>query len=153
MNSKSIISGGVCILIGGFFGLSALTSLKIGTSTNMGPGYFPLTLAILLVAMGVYIACKALTEQDDGFRFDLSAIPWRGTLLICLSPVILGLTIRGMGLAPSIFLTAIVSAFASRAQTVKMAVLVSLALTIFCVLIFGVILKLPIPIIGPWFGL
>ncbi|MQB07252.1 tripartite tricarboxylate transporter TctB family protein [Agrobacterium tumefaciens] len=153
MNTKSIISGGVCILIGSFFGLSALTSLKIGTSTNMGPGYFPLSLAIILIAIGAYIALKALKERSDGFRFDLTAVPWRGTLLICVSPLILGLTIRGMGLAPAIFLTAIVSAFASRAQTIKMAVLVSVALTIFCVLIFGVILKLPIPIVGPWLSL
>ncbi|MFB9947479.1 tripartite tricarboxylate transporter TctB family protein [Rhizobium puerariae] len=153
MNTKSIVSGGVCILIGGFFSLSALTSLKIGTSTNMGPGYFPLSLAIILIGIGLYIAAQAIREESDGFRFGLGAIPWRGTLLICLSPIILGLTIRGMGLAPSIFLTAMVSAFASRAQTMKMAVSVSLVLTIFCVLIFGVILKLPIPVIGPWFSL
>ncbi|MFK0206263.1 tripartite tricarboxylate transporter TctB family protein [Agrobacterium sp. NPDC090283] len=150
MNTKSIVSGGVCILIGGFFSVSALTSLKIGSSTNMGPGYFPLSLAIILIGVGVYIAVRSTKEENGSFHFDIGAIPWRGTLLICVSPIILSLTIRGMGLAPSIFLTAMISAFASKAQTVKMAFLVSIALTLFCVFIFGMILKLPIPVIGPW---
>jgi len=152
MNTKSVISGGVCILVGGFFATSTLTSLKIGSSTSMGPGYFPLCLAIILVGIGLYIGCRALAEKDDGFRVRLSATPWRGALLICLSPILLGLTIRGLGLGSSIFLTSMISAFASRAQTWTMALFVSIALTIFCVLIFGLILKLPIPLVGPWLG-
>lgn len=153
MNTKSIISGGVCVLIGGIFGLSALTSLKIGTTTNMGPGYFPLSLAIVLAAVGFYIILKAIAEEPDGFRFDVAAFPWRGALLICAAPVVLGLTIRGLGMAPSVFLTAMISAYASRAQTIGMALTVATALTIFCVLVFTVVLKLPIPAIGPWLSL
>ncbi|WP_170117072.1 tripartite tricarboxylate transporter TctB family protein [Phyllobacterium sophorae] len=153
MNTKSLISGGVCVFIGGCFAISAATSLKIGTSTNMGPGYFPFSLAIILMGTGIYIAVKALTESRGDFRFDVNAVPWRGLILVCFAPVFLGLTIRGLGLLPSVFVTSMISGYASRTQTFRLAFFVSALLAVFCALIFSYFLKLPIPVIGPWLNI
>jgi hypothetical protein len=150
MNTKSLLSGGVCVAIGGFFAVSAITTLKIGAATNMGPGYFPLSLAIILMLTGLYIVARSFVEEWEAIRFDPRVLPWRGIVLLCLAPVLLGLTIRGLGLLPSVFLTSMVSAFASRTQTLRLAIPVSAGLAVFCAIIFGLILKLPIPVIGPW---
>jgi putative tricarboxylic transport membrane protein len=150
MNAKSLASGGVCIAVGAFFAISALTSLKVGSSTNMGPGYFPLALAIILILTGLYIAGQgAVTERGEMGRI-LSDIPWRAMLLLSFAPIFLGFTIEGLGLPLAVFITGLLSAFASRTQTVRLATFVSALLAAFCTLVFGYILKLPIPLIGSW---
>ena len=80
MNAKSLASGGVCIAIGAFFAISALTSLRVGTSTNMGPGYFPLALAIILILTGLYIGGQAVVDEGGEMRRIFSGVPWRGML-------------------------------------------------------------------------
>ena len=150
MNTKSLASGGVCLAVSGFFAISALTKLQVGSATNMGPGYFPLMLAALLMLVGLYIMAKSLTEGAERFPIDLRTLPWRGIILLTLAPILLGFTIRGLGLLPCVFFTSMLSAFASKTQTIRLALLVSVALALFCTLIFGVVLKLPIPIVGPW---
>ena len=150
MNAKSLASGGVCIAIGAFFAISALTSLKIGSSTNMGPGYFPLSLAILLILTGVYIGGQAVVAEGGEMRRTFSGVPWRGMLLLSIAPIFLGFTIEGLGLPLSVLVTGLLSAFASRTQSLRLAAFVSVSLAVFCTIIFGYVLKLPIPIIGPW---
>jgi hypothetical protein len=150
MNAKSVASGAVCIAIGGYFASSALTHLKVGSTTNMGPGYFPLMLAFTIILVGTYITARAFRETPEPLGITLGTLPIRGILLLSLAPILLGLTIRGLGLAPAVFLISMVSAYASRTQTLRLALLVSVLLAVFCALIFGVVLKLPIPLIGPW---
>ena len=44
----------------------------------------------------------------------IGAIPWRAIGLILGAVVVFGLTVRGLGLIPSTFVAALMSAFASR---------------------------------------
>jgi hypothetical protein len=55
--SKDTISGLLTILVGILFALVSWT-YNIGTATNMGPGYYPLLLSILLVALGFLLLAK-----------------------------------------------------------------------------------------------
>jgi hypothetical protein len=54
---------------------------------------------------------------------------------------------------PSTFVATLMSTFASRRTTVVGAALVTVGLTVLCVLIFVVALSLRLPLVGPWIRL
>jgi hypothetical protein len=144
---KDIGAGVIFIAIGLLFGVGALHH-ELGTALRMGPGYFPLILAGLLVGLGVAIVVTGLGHAAPGRL----AVPWRGLVLILGAPVVFGLTVRGLGLAPALALVALISAFASRRMSVPLALALSVSLTVFCVLLFSLGLGLPLRLFGPWLG-
>jgi hypothetical protein len=64
--------------------------------------------------------------------------------------MIFGLTARGLGLVPSIFITAALSSLASQRTTVPVALGFGLLLTALSVAIFVVALRLNLQLLGPW---
>ena len=148
MNLKDIGAGLVFIAIGAFFSIDAAMGLTIGTTLQMGPGYFPAVLGGVLAAFGAAIAVRGLGRAPSPF----GAVSWRGVVLIGLAPIVFGATIRGLGLAPAIVLTTLISVFASRKVGLLKATLLTLGLLIFCVAVFHYGLGLPTPLLGPWLG-
>jgi hypothetical protein len=144
---RDVLAGAIFIALGLVFLVGAL-SLERGTAFRMGPGYFPLVLAGLLMLIGAAIALRALREEE--LAIIMHAVPWRGLALILAAPVLFGLTVRGLGLLPAIALVALISSFASRRMTPVLAAGITVVLTAFCVLVFNVGLGLPIRLIGPW---
>jgi Tripartite tricarboxylate transporter TctB family len=145
VNTRDIGAGLIFIAIGILFGLGSI-GLEIGTALRMGPGYFPLVLAGLLVGLGLVILAHGLGHPTTGGL----AIPWRGLVLILVAPVVFGFTIRGLGLVPAVMLVVLISAFASQRMSMLLALVLSVALTLFCVLVFSFGLGLPLRLFGPW---
>jgi hypothetical protein len=71
-------------------------------------------------------------------------------LFILPAPIFFGLTVRGLGFVPSIFLTALIAAFASGRMKPLTALVLSAGLTLFSVLVFSYALGLPFQRFGPW---
>jgi putative tricarboxylic transport membrane protein len=145
--NKDVVGGLLCMAIGGFFGIQAATGLQLGTASRMGPGYYPLWIAGILVVLGLIILAQGLAARSS---LD-SRVSVRGLVLVALAPVLFGLTVRPLGLAPAIALTAISSALASRRIGVITALITSIVLCIFCVLVFSLGLGLNLPIVGTAF--
>lgn len=143
---KDILAGSVFVAFGLAFAVGA-TSYEIGTTLRMGPGYFPLVLGGLLVLLGVAIVGKGVIAGDGGA---IGAIPWKAALLIAGAVLFFGLTVRGLGLVPSLFGAALLSAFAGQRPSPVVALLVAVGLTVLSVLIFVVALGLRLPLLGPW---
>jgi uncharacterized membrane protein len=148
VNVKDLGAGLIFIVIGVVFGLGSM-GLEIGTALRMGPGYFPLVLAGLLVALGLAIVAQSFGHEATG-EF---VVPWRGLVLILAVPVVFGLTVRGLGLVPALALVVLISAFASRRMSVPLALALAFGLTLFCVLVFSFGLGLPLRLFGPWLGI
>jgi hypothetical protein len=144
---QNLGAGVIFIAIGLLFGVGA-TNLDLGTALRMGPGYFPLILAALLVVLGLAIVVSGQGHPAA----ERIRVPWRALVLILAAPVVFGLTVRGLGLAPALALVALISAFASHRMSVALAVGLSLGLTAFCVLVFSFGLGLPLRLFGPWLG-
>ena len=142
------LCGALLALTGVFFLVQAL-NLEIGTAFRMGPGYFPLVLSVILVALGAVIFVSAL-RTTDGEPF--GSIAWRGMLFILFAPILFGLVLRGLGFVPSIFLTAFVASFASARMRPHYAVLIAALLTLFTTFVFVRGLGLPFRLFGPWLG-
>jgi hypothetical protein len=66
------------------------------------------------------------------------------------APVFFGLTVRGLGFVPSLFLTTLIAALAGLKLKPVYAVLLAIAVTVFCTLVFSVALGLPFRRFGPW---
>ena len=55
VNVKEIAAGILCIAIGGFFVFQSIMTLPIDSARQMGPGYFPLAVGLILVVLGLFI--------------------------------------------------------------------------------------------------
>jgi hypothetical protein len=137
--------GAIFIGFGAFFALQSF-GLDIGTAFRMGPGYFPLVLAIVLILLGGVIFFRATRVQGEA----LGAIAWRGIFFILPAPIFFGFTVRGLGFVPALFFSALIAAFASHKMSPLMAVIISAAITVFSVAVFNYGLGLPFQRFGPW---
>jgi hypothetical protein len=142
------LCGAIFIAVGLFFGYQSW-NLEIGTAFRMGPGYFPLVLSVILVLLGLIVFIQATRVAGE----PIGPIAWRGMLFILPAPIFFGLTVRGLGLVPALFLTAMIAAFASSRMRPGMALLLSAGLTIFSVIVFSYALGLPFQRFGPWLSL
>ncbi len=140
-------AGVLFILFGLFFGIQAL-GLEIGTAFRMGPGYFPLVLAVVLVIFGGLILFNAIKAGKDSPS--IGGIAWRGLLFILPAPIFFGLTVRGLGFVPSIFVTTLIAGLASLKMRPAYALLLAVAVTVFSTLVFSYALGLPFRRFGPW---
>lgn len=131
--------------LGAFFAAESL-ALDLGTAFRMGPGYFPFILALLLMLLGIVILISAIREESDA----IGHIAWRGIFLILPAPIFFGLTVRGLGFVPSIFLTSLIASFASQKMRLRTALVLAAGLTVFAVVVFSYALGLPFERFGRW---
>ena len=132
-----------------FVGLSVLLavnamSLTLGTISSMGPGYFPLALALLLGLLGVVLGVQSLRVDGPppaGFQ-------WRGFVLVTLALVAFGATITRFGFVPAVVLTIGIAMSASSEIRPRTAMLLLLVLLAFCWAVFVRGLGLPVRLFG-----
>jgi hypothetical protein len=139
IDSINLVCGLLLIATGIFFALESL-DLELGTALRMGPGYFPFILACVLILLGGIILVQSFRIQGEA----LGALAWRGMLFILPAPIIFGLTIRGLGFVPALFISAFIASFASERMKPLMAIILSVSLTIFSLLVFSYGLGLPL---------
>ena len=145
-SKKDLASAAIFVALGAYFALEAMT-YDIGTPFRMGPGFMPVALGGILVALGLIVAVTAFRGPDTE---DPTPFPWRGLLLILGTIIFFAATLRGLGFVPTVLLSALFTAFSSRANKPLAAVIIAVALCVLCVLIFVVGLGLIVPWFGPW---
>ena len=80
-NRQDIAVGGIFVALGLLFGFDIWrTELEIGTPLRMGPGFFPVILAAILLLLGVVILVKGAIARIPPET--ARVIPWRGILFI-----------------------------------------------------------------------
>jgi hypothetical protein len=134
-----------------FFGFSAILIARdygMGTGGKMGPAYFPTVLGGLLVFIGAISVVRSFIAHGA----PIGRFAFKGLVLVSVSVLLFGILVRGTGLAVSLPLLVIISAYASTRFRWGPTLLIAAGLTIFCSLVFIKGLGIPLPIIGPWFG-
>jgi hypothetical protein len=139
-------AGVLFIAFGLGFGLSSFFQLPIGTALRMGPGYAPLVLSAVLLLLGILILLAALRSAPT----NIGRVAWRGMAFLLPAPILFGLTVRGLGVVPAIFLATLLASFASSRMKPWQALVLAVAVTIFSTLVFSVALGLPFRRFGPW---
>ncbi|MCO5063530.1 MAG: tripartite tricarboxylate transporter TctB family protein [Rhizobiaceae bacterium] len=138
--TKDFIAGLLFILIG--VGATLIASrYQIGTMARTGPGYFPVSLGILLTAFGAVLAIRAYLDPPSSEPLPDFAL--RPLLMVLLGVVTFGLLIRSWGLVAAIVGLIVVSRFAKREGSVFETLLMIVVLTIIPLAIFVYGLGIP----------
>ena len=143
---NDLASGAIFVAFGAYFALEAMR-YEFGTPFRMGPGFMPIMLGGILVALGVAVAAKGLGKPDEGAP---PRWPWRGIVLVLGPIVFFAATLRGLGFLPVVLISGFATAISSTRNTLLSALIVSVGLCILCTLIFVVGLGLIVPWVGPW---
>jgi hypothetical protein len=122
--------------------------LNVGNSFQMGPGYFPVMLSLLLIAIGALIVLRSIVVHAE--ESEPETWNWMAFALVILGPVGFGLALSGLGLAPTMFLLIVGVAAASRYANWRHSILLGLFLSVCSVLLFTRLLALPVSAFGPW---
>jgi len=145
IDRTNAVCGAFFILAGLVFGYQSLR-VDLGSWLRIGPGGLPLVLSALLILLGIIILVPALRVEGE----PIGKIAWRGMVFILLAPLIFGLTVRGLGFVPAVFVTSLFASFASYRMSWWMALLLSFALAVFSLIVFSYGLGLPFQRFGPW---
>lgn len=132
-NQKDFWAGVLFTVLGLFFaGLGS--QYPFGTADNMGPGYFPTSLGVITILIGLYVAASAVSpkareEKVDTFRL-------RQALLIIGPVVLFAVLLKPLGLIVSLFILIVTSSFASHEFTWKGALVAAVALICISLAVF-----------------
>jgi hypothetical protein len=143
-NPKDFWSGVMFMAIGLAFAIVVkVFEYPMGTSSRMGPGYFPFVLGIVMTLLGVAIVIESLATHGE----PVSKFAWRPLAFILGAVVIFGLIVKWAGMVISIIVLVAVSAFGGHEFKLKEVLIAGVVLAFFSVVVFVYGLKLPFP---PW---
>jgi hypothetical protein len=143
---NDLASGAIFVAFGAYFALEAMR-YEFGTPFRMGPGFMPIVLGGVLIALGIAVVAKGIGKPDEDAP---APWPWRGIALVLGTIVFFAATIRGLGFIPVVLISAFATALSSRRNNLLSALVISVGLTLLCYLIFVVGLGMLVPLVGPW---
>lgn len=120
------------------------TFYKIGVASNMGPGYFPLLISVVLMVLGLANIFKSITTNEQRVPINLASRP---LFFILLANILFGLLLPVAGLVVSIFVLVVVASFAMHGTKLKEILIIGLVLSILSCSVFIWALSMPIPIL------
>ena len=145
MKSKDIrdIIGGFALVAIGLFAALHAQRYDIGELQEMGPGYFPAALGILLMILGLFVAIPAFFREGTSIKIEWKSLIW---VLISISIFALALTKAGLILAT--ILSVIAASIPSKSSwKTRLILAVCIAVLTYVVFLFGLGMILPI---WPW---
>jgi len=145
--SKDFFTG-IMFLLFGAAAMFISTKYTIGASANMGPGYFPFLLGLLLAILGtvLVVTSTVLTnESQDSPSWQLKPLA-----LILSSVVLFSLILRPVGLLLSTVVLVVMASMASHEFRWKEALLNAAVLVGIVFMVFVYFLEFNIQI-WPWF--
>lgn len=128
-----------------FFGLLALTISRdypVGSNMNMGPGYFPTVVGILLVLLGLFIALKGLIKPGEGVK---TWVP-RPLVMVLAAAVAFALMVQPFGLVAATLVLVTLSCYGGPEFRLRDMVVLSLLLAALTVVLFIYGVKLPLKV-------
>ncbi|MGE0748874.1 MAG: tripartite tricarboxylate transporter TctB family protein [Rhodospirillales bacterium] len=145
LNVPRDLGAGLFLIAVGAFAFWQSSGLDPGTLRQVGPGMMPRALAVLTALCGIGIAAGVLF--DRGERMERWFV--RGPLFLLGAAVAFGLTVRPLGLVVAGPLAVIIGGFAGRDTRIVETLVFGAVMTVFCVVLFKLLLGLPIPV-APW---
>jgi hypothetical protein len=137
--------GGFLILLA-IVALTETWNLNIGTAEDMGPGYVPKALSLIIMVFGVVIVGQGFFAK----RRSLPAIKLRPILSVLLSLAVFALLLPRGGLALATLATMACSTFATADYKWRESAIFAVVITAFTVLLFVHGLGLPLSVWPRW---
>jgi hypothetical protein len=146
------VAGGLLLIALAALALWLTRDLDQGTLNSMGPAMLPRWLAVGVGLAGLALLVSAFFKDGDPLE------PWslRGPFFVIVAILAFAITIRpysigpvsmpGLGLLVAGPLAIIIGGFATPEARLRDLVILALSLTPFCMVLFGDLLNLPIPV-------
>jgi Tripartite tricarboxylate transporter TctB family len=135
----------------GAVGLIAIrngVAVDIGTLTDMGPGFMPVVLGVLLILLGVGIAYSVSYAPSAALdATDPERPQWRAWFCILAGPLTFIALGQGAGFVPAAFACVFISALADRTTSLVSATLLAVAVTVVGGFLFLYLLNVPFPLL------
>lgn len=144
-NGASLVgraAGGLVLAVFGAAMLIIGWDYPVGQVNNMGPGFVPMAIGVLICLSAVAILW--LDISDTSLEAGAS-LQWRGLIFVSAAILIFAGLIEIAGLLPSMFLAVVVSKLADRRNSPFGILLYAGMATLAGWLLFLVVLELPIP--------
>ncbi|MBC7800727.1 MAG: tripartite tricarboxylate transporter TctB family protein [Gemmatimonadaceae bacterium] len=106
------VAAGTLLLVLAAIGLWLNQAHGLGTARRMGPGYLPMLVFWVQIALGALVLGIGLFNGPDG----LEEWPWREQMVILAAICVFGLLLERGGLMLSIAATVVIASFADREQ-------------------------------------
>jgi len=137
---------GIFLIVAAGAAMFMTRNLTIGTASNMGPGYMPLAVALIILGFGVFLIGRGLlTGNEQG----IETVQLRPILAVLVSVGVFALLAERAGLVLASLATIIVAGFGGREFRIVESVLFACVLTACAALLFVSVLDLPLPL-WPW---
>jgi hypothetical protein len=134
--------GGILAVAFGLFAFVTASSYPMGSLLRMGPGFFPCTIAALIMLLGLALI-------GSGFRSRTNVdIRLRSVLMIGLGIVIFALLLERAGLVPATLALVLVSSVADPQWRPRRAAILAAAMTALVYVIFVVLLRTAVPAVN-----
>lgn len=147
-NRKDLTTGAIFIAFAAGYGAMSLTTMPVGTATQMGPGFFPSMLALCLGLLGFGVIIRGvLVASPEPF----GRIPWRVLAMLSLATIVFAAFVDDLGMLAGTFATCFIACLASSRIRLWQAGVISLCIAAFCSLIFSFGLGVPLPVFGSLF--
>jgi hypothetical protein len=142
-DTRDFWAGAMCM----GFALAALVlgrKYAVGTLAEMGPGMFPMILGACLGLLGLATSLRSLRPGKAVARIE--PVQARPVLAVLASIVAYGVSLPNLGVVAASMLLVIISRFAVPGFRWLEVTIFGAILTLGCVLVFVVFLKMPVPI-------
>lgn len=144
------VAGGMLATALGVFAMWEGGGYAVGSIRRMGPGWFPVALGVLLVALGLALALWGLTRHGARAEIDSERADWRALAAITAGLAAFAALIERAGLVPAVFaLVALASLAAGPPRPLRVLALAA-AISALSWAVFRLGLGLPLPAFAFW---
>lgn len=149
VGNRRDLAAGILMTLIGIGAMIQGAAYHVGSVTKMGPGFFPLSLGVIMAACGLVITITAqvsarLTETEE-VSLPPEWIGWAAILGGIAAFVVVG---QYGGLLPATFAIVFISAFGDRHNTFLSAATLALTMTAISVVVFWWLLKVQFPLLA-----
>ena len=142
IKSPEDLSSGVMFMCFGILTVVVSRNYSMGSTVNMGPGYFPTILGSMLIVLGAVIAALSLKIEGEG----IAPFAWRPMILLSAAFLLVGWGMERIGFIPSLLVLIVGCAAAGREFKWREVLIMSAVLILGCWAVFIWFLKLPVPL-------
>ncbi len=141
---RDILGGLAMMAIGLFVAWYAYNEYDMGRMARMGPGFFPVSLGLILATIGFFITVPAFFRPGSPIKVEV-----RTLISITLGVVVFALLLRTLGIVLATMASVLVSSLADRSVSWKGRVAISIGISFVTWLVFIKGLSMIIPV-WPW---
>lgn len=145
LSRPDALAGMVFILLGGGF-LAISAGYHGGSASEMGPGYFPRLLSLLLIALGLAQVLRTLFSAGGAGGEERPAFHFRPAVFVLGSMAVFALTLQSLGLILASTLLVLTAGTVAPGRRWAEVVIGSLVLAGFCAVVFVKALGVVMPL-------